>query len=448
MTVSAPQLGKTLGLALWLLAGSWQDGGRSRWASWWTAPIYDQARHGFLNYVVALARSAGVLAKHTTQPPLKATLINGSVIEARSWDSPEGLYGPPVSRIAGDEFGYMTPEAWAALSSRTTETAQHGLGYIRLAGNVSEIGGEAESLWNTATSGRPGWACRSWTWRDRAAAAPCACDNGASLPIDLDRAPEHAPTCQRGLYLTTIADRRAQLSEAHFRQLYGAEWIDWTSLPVYSFERSLHVADEIALQPSLPLDLSCDFNVDPMGWVVGQHKGREAWALDEICLEGHATTQAACQEFIRRYPWPKLDVDVYGDASGKAKDTRSKQSDYDIIRSMLGAHYRQVRMHVPAANPAVVARVNAVNAKLKSADGSVSYRVAKQCQNLALDLARGSYKPGTRDLDKSDRRRTHFSDADGYRLVTLYPVEQRPVLVRPRPDPGFAASDQILGATF
>jgi len=33
-----------------------------------------------------------------------------------------------------------------------------------------------------------------------------------------------------------------------------------------------------------------------------------------------------------------------------------------------------------------------------------------------------SWKQGTRDIDKSDKRRTHFTDADGYRLASLFPV--------------------------
>ena len=40
---------------------------------------------------------------------------------------------------------------------------------------------------------------------------------------------------------------------------------------------------------------------DGMAWVVGQHKGDEAWVLDEISIPGGATTEQACREFIRRY---------------------------------------------------------------------------------------------------------------------------------------------------
>jgi hypothetical protein len=458
MTISAPQVGKTLGLALWILSGAFHDAGRVPWPSWWTAPTYDQARHGFTRHVVEYARSAGILADATTQPPLRAVLTSGSVIEARSWDSPEGLYGPTVARIASDEFGYMTSEARAALESRLSESALHGLGYWRLAGNVSEIGGEAESMYRRAASGVDGWAARTWTWRHRSEAAPCACANGRDgLPVGLDAVllAAHSRTCQRGIYLRGISERRATMSAAHFRQLYEAEWVDWSKLPAYEFDRAVHVTVEVQDEPSLPLDLSCDFNVDPMAWVVGQHRpGRDAWALDEIAVEGGATTRAACEEFIRRYKNQSArTLNLYGDPAGNVRNTKSAKSnetDYTIIEQLLRPVFPRLRKCVAASHPPVTDRLNAFNALLRPGNGGPArYHVHPRCANLANDLARVGLRPGTRDIDKSDKKLTHFSDADGYRIAMEYPIRlaaSRPTLpsetelARYRP-----SSDSVMG---
>lgn len=445
LTVSAPQLGKSLMLGSWLLGACWEDGERNlEWPSWWCAPTFEQARQGYLRYVVAPARRAGILRSYTSAVPLRAELVNGQIIEARSWDRPDGLYGPTVKRVAGDEFGLLTTEAWAAISSRLRETTIHGLGWFRGAGNVQEVGGTAEMLYREAESGRDGWACRTWTWRDRAAAAPCGCD---VQTIEIEAAAKHHPQCHRGIYLTGLSDERAVMSESHFRQLYEAEWLDYSALPVYTFDRATHVdADRAEYDPVLPVEISADFNVDPMCWVLGQHKGDLAWDYDEIVIPGGATTDEACTEFISRYPDRKTRVVVYGDASGASRKTTSRQSDYDIIRRRFRDYYHSMSIEVPASNPPVVQRVNSVNARLRNAAGEVRYWVHPRCKHLVDDRIRVSWKPGTRDIDKRDRSLTHASDASDYRLVRLYPIRTRNRTVSRRPSGTY--SDPILSETF
>lgn len=422
MTVSAPQLGKSLVLGLWLLAGAWEDGGRYPfWPSWWAAPTYEMARSGFARYVVEVARSAGILKHHTESPPLRAQLINGSWLSAVSWDKPTSLYGPTVARVAIDEFGQLNDPAWMAISSRTRETVLHGLGEMRMAGNVGEIGGTAQRIFELGLGGEDGYKSRTWTWRDRAAALNCIC---GLENIEIELGADHDRDCMRGLYLRELDLVRANMSETQFRALYGAEWLDWSALPVYAFDRAVHVdAERAAVRPGLPVHLSCDFNVDPMGWVIGQSKGDEVWDTDEICQEGHASTRDGCREFIRRFPDKRTNVVVFGDASGRSRDTRSKHTDYEIIRQELGGYYHSFREDVPSHNPPVTARVEAVNARLKDAKGQVRYWIHPRCERTANDRAQVSYKPGVREIDKSNKHRTHFSDASDYRIASLFPIQ-------------------------
>jgi len=424
VTVSAPQLGKTLAGQCWLLAQAWVHGQDIRpW--WWVAPTYAQSRHGF-GGLCDMARSAGVLAEATTTPPLSAKLINGALLEGRSWERPDGLWGPTVLGGVVDEFGRMNDGAYAAISTRRAETVSLGYGWFRYLGNVGDIGGPAEDLWNDAEAGKPGFASRRWTWRDRARAHACSCP---TTGMELDTAYEHGPTCQRGIYLQFLAQEQDRMSDPQFRSTYNAEWVDYNRLPVYQFDRDIHLDDTLQLDRTHPLHLSVDFNVDPMAWLIGTSHGNEAWAVDEIAIPGGATTAAACKEFIRRYPDTRQQVVVFGDASGTARKTSASQTDYQIIRELLGKHYHSLQLRVPRSNPAVNDRVNAFNAMLLSASGKVRYRVHSRCTGLVRDLARVSYKTGTRDIDKTrDRSLTHFSDAEGYRMAELFPVQRMSVV--------------------
>ena len=186
-----------------------------------------------------------------------------------------------------------------------------------------------------------------------------------------------------------------------------------------------------------------------MAWVLGQHQGAEAWVFDEIAISGGATTVAACKELMRRYPSRAIDLVVYGDASGESRKTSAYETDYQTIRRMLGSFYRSLSLKVPRRNPAIVNRVNAFNAKLRAADGTVTWHCHPRCVGLTKDLARVSYKAGTRDIDTSKRKLTHFSDAEGYRMVSLYPVTMGYMRSSSsRLSLGIYGGDEIMGAVF
>lgn len=416
VTVSAPQLGKTTTGLVWLLGRAWEHG-RDRRPWWIASPTYAQARYA-MRQLATVARSAGILASSTNTPPLQVELVNGALIEGRSWDNPAGMYGTSVLGGVIDEFGQLTEQAYSAISSRRAETVSEGFGRYRYLGNVGDIGGAGEKIWNDAEAGKQGFACRRWTWLDRARAHRCPC----VVPPSLGTGDRHAPTCERGVYARFIEREAERMSPVQFRTLYLAEWADWNELPVYEFDRAVHAALPLAHQPQLELDIACDFNVDPMAWVIGQHKADEAWALAEIAIPGGATTEAACREVIRRYPDKKQHVVVYGDASGGARKTSASRTDYQIIQDVLGGHYYSFAIRVPASNPPVVDRINAYNAMLRSASGRTRYTVDPDCKGLIEDLARVSWRAGTRDIDKRDKKRTHYTDADGYRISWLFPV--------------------------
>lgn len=91
---------------------------------------------------------------------------------------------------------------------------------------------------------------------------------------------------------------------------------------------------EIAYQPDMDLHISCDFNVDPMCWVLAHKTDDKVFYFDEIAME-NTTTAKACDEFYRRYPCHKGKVIVNGDASGDNRSCTSEYTNYVIIKKKL-----------------------------------------------------------------------------------------------------------------
>jgi hypothetical protein len=198
-----------------------------------------------------------------------------------------------------------------------------------------------------------------------------------------------------------------------FRQEVLGDYLNAKGGLVYqAFSREANV-QAMELDPTRPVYWAVDFNVDPMSSVVAQERNGVVEVLDEIVLR-RATTEQACEEFEKRFGMPAGGVVVYGDASGAAMQT-SGFSDYQVIREFFRKRAARVSYRVPNANPAVRARVTAVNAKLRSADGESKLLVDPRCKELIADFEQVAYKEDSTQIDKDkDRKRTHLSDALGY----------------------------------
>ena len=75
---------------------------------------------------------------------------------------------------------------------------------------------------------------------------------------------------------------------------------------------------------------------------------------------------------------------IYGDASGNCRDSTSGISDWYIVRNRLKQY--EAKFNVPRANPGIKETINAINAKLKAADESISLIVAPECHQLITDF--------------------------------------------------------------
>lgn len=150
----------------------------------------------------------------------------------------------------------------------------------------------------------------------------------------------------------------------------------------------------------------------------------ELHVFDEIILDTSDTNDAAeeCKGRLARLGVKPTDagtypaVRVYGDASGKAKDTRSKTSDYEILRRS-----GFIDQRVPDANGPVRDRHNAVNALLKNAAADVRCRVNPRCKTVIKGLETVKLRGGASYLEEETREQ-HVTTALGYLVVVEFPI--------------------------
>lgn len=189
------------------------------------------------------------------------------------------------------------------------------------------------------------------------------------------------------------------------------------------FDRLQCVRADIQYDPTLPIVHSWDFNVNPIGTVVGQRRGDDAYVIDEIRIEGSARTLDACEEFINRYGHHQGLVTVYGDASGRKRDTRSTHSDFDLIAKAYGEHFgRRVAIKPNYSNPSVKLSVGGLCSRLLDGDGNRHLFLSDRCAETIADLEQVAFVEGTQEIDKSDHRRTHQFDALRYWISAEWPL--------------------------
>jgi hypothetical protein len=121
---------------------------------------------------------------------------------------------------------------------------------------------------------------------------------------------------------------------------------------------------------------------------------------------------------------------VYGDATGGAQGSaRVQGSDWQLVRNELTPVFgRNLSFRVPSTNPRERVRVNAVNSRLKSADGTVRLMVdPTKCPNVVKDFEGVRLlEGGSGEIDKkADPLLSHWTDGIGYYCEREFPLISR-----------------------
>jgi hypothetical protein len=356
-------------------------------------------------------------------------LINGAEIWVLGMDRPERAEGRPWNGGVLDEFANMRPGVWGenvrpALSDR--------MGWCWLIG-VPEGRNHYYDLWKYAKGANdPEW--DGFTWK--------------SADI-LDRAEVEAA--------------RRQLDSLVFEQEYEASFVNFEGRCYYPFQEATHTAP-LSYNDRAPINFCFDFNVEPGVCAVTQEqtlpgqyeRGKDGLiqldkpvtgtgVIGEVHIPRNSNTPAVCRKLLQMWAHHQGDIRCYGDATGGARGSAKVQgSDWDLIRHTLRhgdssqnivGFGDRVEYRVKAANPAERARVNAMNTRLQSGDGTIRLMVdPNKAPNVVRDLEGvRTLEGGSGEIDKkATPMLTHISDALGYYVEREFPVVREAMTINLR----------------
>jgi hypothetical protein len=212
------------------------------------------------------------------------------------------------------------------------------------------------------------------------------------------------------------------------RMLQG-QWVEIAAEVVYhQYSRERNFRDKpYEYDHSYPIILSHDFNIGvgkPMSAVALQHKPDGFHFAETFIVEG-ADTEEILDEMAGRgvFDHPVQYV-IHGDASGKNRDTRSKKTDYEIIRKFL-ANYRTPKgqpisfvVAVPLSNPPVRTRHNTVNAYMHNSLGETRLFVYREAEALDEGFRLTKLKSGGQYVEDDSYHNQHVTTAAGYAVIS------------------------------
>ena len=226
-----------------------------------------------------------------------------------------------------------------------------------------------------------------------------------------------------------IENFQHRLDPKDFREQFGANWETAGGGIFWAFDEEQNVKP-CRYDPTRPLTIGMDFNVDPMAWVIGhRYVDRIEW-LDEIFK--HNTHTAECGNILwQRYQDHNGGFEFFGDASSKARHTSATTSDYAIIVN--DRRFKEApggrNAYIADSNPPVADRFAACNAMFLNAANERRMFIDPHCRNLIADCKARAYKEGTSiPADRSGGKKGskdigHITDGMGYPVYACFPIE-------------------------
>ncbi|HNC40319.1 MAG TPA: phage terminase large subunit [Nitrosomonas sp.] len=205
------------------------------------------------------------------------------------------------------------------------------------------------------------------------------------------------------------------------RMLYG-EWLEINEERVYhSYDpENNFIKGPYQINNHYPIILAFDFNIGagkPMSSCAKQWDGRSFHIFDEVIVQGARTEEVADEWIEKGIVKQGQRIIIRGDASGDAKDTRSKLSDYDILRKKFAAVGAIVEFQVPRANPPVRRRHNLVNAYCLNDQGAIRLFVYEKAKTCHEGMRLTALKKGGDYIEDDSKPYQHVTTAIGYSVV-------------------------------
>jgi hypothetical protein len=385
--VAGRRWGKTHLSRVILIAAALKTPGRY----WYLAPTREMAKD-IMWQAMKQAIDPSWMVGFPLETELSVRLVNGSSIRLFGADEPDRLRGRAVSGVVCDEYADMKPVVWTeVLRPALADTG----GWAVFPGTPKSFNHFYEMYQLGQDPARKDYA--SWQYR--------TVDN----------------TAVPGL-VAEAAAAKADSDPRTYRQEWEASFEAMAGRAYYAFDRKHHVG-AVGLERGLDVAISFDFNLTPATAIIGQAAGQECrvWRESWITGAGGEATKAsalAVKKLLRDANWTG-NVRIYGDPSGRSGKTTGP-SDHAVIRDV----FPHATWAIPSAAPHVRDRVAAVNTRCETMDGRRHMRIDPTCVRLIADLEQVIFKPNG-DLDQtSTPMLTHISDAAGYWIHGVWPVQK------------------------
>lgn len=366
------------------------------------APTWQQAKNIYWRDLKAMV-PARFLAGTPSESELTIRLVNGTDLCVFGMDRPERIEGQPWDGGVLDEYANMRAHAWEAHVRPALSDRQ---GWCDLIG-VPEGRNHYYDRYQRARADESGeW--KAFTWK-----------SSEVLPLH------------------EIEAAKRDMDELTYTQEYEASFVTFEGRAYYPFEEGSHCRP-LAYDPTDDLVFCFDFNAAPGVAAVCQEQKLPnglfgTGVIGQVHIPRNSNTVRVGTKLLQDWQKHRSRVKCYGDATGGAGGSAKVQgSDWDLLRKVLRdgvdgipGFGNRVSFHVPLANPRERVRVNAVNSRLRSMDGSVRLMVdPKRAPAVVKDfegvrLITG----GAGEIDKkTDKTISHISDAVGYYIVKQFPV--------------------------
>ena len=313
---------------------------------------------------------------------LSVTLKNNTEIALKGADNFQSLRGIKLSYCVIDEAAQVQADAWFEVIRPALADSQGGVLFISTPLGKNNW---TFDLFNREKEDPDNW--KSWQFTTL---------QGGFVPKE------------------EIEQAKQEMSEKQFNQEFNATFESFGDQVAWAFDRDQNIK-ELPNADLRTIYIGMDFNVAPINAAIMVREGEDLYIIDEIQMYS-SNTNELCDEIKRRYPSSK--VFVYPDPSGAARKTSANgHTDFTILTNA-GFNVKAPRRHDPVRD-----RINALNARLRSADSKNHLFVSKRCKYSIESLEKYCFKPGTQVPDK-DSGFDHMFDAISYCVAFIFPLQR------------------------
>tara|TARA_R110000744_G_scaffold270942_1_gene384007 strand:- start:1913 stop:3115 length:1203 start_codon:yes stop_codon:yes gene_type:complete len=369
--VAGRRWGKTVLSLMYLLKEPFQPGERR----WYITPTYRQGK--MIVFPILRQMFHGFVGAKLNESEMSVMFENGSELAVKGADNENNLRGVALTRCVMDEMAYIKPNVWEEIVYPMLATTQ---GEVLFIGTPSGY----DMMYELYSKGQSEKDWRSWQFK--------TIDGGFVPKEEIERA-------------------KRSMDEVIFRQEFEGSFETTGNRAAYNFERELHCIKTKELSNNLWWGV--DFNVDFMTAVLAcQYTDGTIHFFNELRLK-NSNTEELSIEMKKIAP----NIECYPDPAGKARSTTSRRSDHQILRDH-GFSIRAKNSH-----PSHIDRLNALNRKLKDAEGKVGMTVEPSCRFLVKDLEQ-CQRDKRGGLDKTQMDLTHALDACSYAIAHKFPIRR------------------------